>query len=56
MDRLRTKSLTSDSLLHIIASKGGDTMACGTKGCGATKAAPKKDTKKETPKKATKKK
>jgi hypothetical protein len=40
----------------MIDSKGGDTMACGVKGCGATKAAPKKDAKKEAPKKATKKK
>jgi hypothetical protein len=42
--------------LNIIGSKGGDTMACGVKDCGATKAAPKKETKKEAPKKATKKK
>jgi hypothetical protein len=40
----------------MIGSKGGDIMACGTKGCGATKAAPKKETKKEAPKKAPKKK
>jgi hypothetical protein len=53
---LETKSLTTICLLNMIASKGGDTMACGVKGCGATKAAPKKDSKKEAPKKATKKK
>lgn len=35
--------------------EGGGNMACGVKSCGATKAAPKKDTKKAT-KKATKKK
>ncbi len=31
-------------------------MACGVKGCGTAKAAPKKDAKKEAPKKAPKKK
>jgi hypothetical protein len=34
--------------------RGGDTMTCGVKGCGTTKATTKKETKKATPKKAPK--
>jgi len=46
--------LTKKLVLHIMDFRGGDTMTCGVKGCGTTKATAKKETKKATPKKATK--